>query len=45
MADGTVITYWRKIKMLATSYNAALAAIAHAREICCGMALWRWTPG
>ena len=25
MADGTVITYWRKIKMLATSYNAASA--------------------
>lgn len=25
MADGTVITYWRKIKMLATSYSAASA--------------------
>jgi uncharacterized protein YabE (DUF348 family) len=25
MADGTVITYWRKIRMLATSYNAASA--------------------
>ncbi len=25
MPDGTVITYWRKIRMLATSYNAASA--------------------
>lgn len=25
MADGTVITYWRKIRMLATSYSAASA--------------------
>lgn len=25
MADGTVITYWRKLKMLATSYNAESA--------------------
>ena len=45
MPDGSVITYWRKVQMLATSYSPAAAGRQphpHGRRSC-ARASWRWT--